>query len=120
VPPQLVSGATHEHWLDWHFMPPVHAFPQLPQCASSDARFAHEPEHTVVPDGHPLLQANVPPDPAHIEAVLGHCVLQPPQCAGSDRSVSQPSLERVEQCAYPAVHVNWHWPATQDSPAAPT
>jgi hypothetical protein len=99
VPPQLVSGATHEHWLDWHLIPPVQATPQLPQWASSVARLAHEPEHAAVPDGHPLVQANALPDAAHMGASAGHCVPQLPQCAGSERSVSQPSLGRVEQCA---------------------
>jgi hypothetical protein len=57
VPAQLLRGEGHAHAPDWHRIPPLHALVQLPQWASSVARFEHDPEHSVVPAGQPEVQA---------------------------------------------------------------
>lgn len=65
VPPQFVRGEGHAHVLDWHVIPPEHAMPQSPQWLSSLVRSEHNPVHSVVPEGQPLLQAKVAPEGAH-------------------------------------------------------
>jgi hypothetical protein len=65
VPPQFVRGEGQAHVLDWQVIPPEQATSQSPQWLSSLVRSEHEPEHSVVPEGHPLLQAEVAPEGAH-------------------------------------------------------
>jgi hypothetical protein len=93
---------------------------QFPQWLSSMARLAHEPEHSVVPEGHPDAHANVPPEGLHTGVLPEHVVVHDPQWPTAERSVSQPSLGLDEQCAYPGTHVKVHVPPLQERPAAAT
>jgi hypothetical protein len=100
VPPQSVSGAVHWHMLITHEVPPVHAVMQFPQWLLSDVRSAHEPEQSVgVPLGQPDVQANPVPDGAHTGVDPPQATPHAPQLEAEERSVSQPSVGVVEQCA---------------------
>jgi hypothetical protein len=57
------------------------------------------PQRTGVAAGQPELHAYVDPDPAHIGAVDGHVVPQPPQFDGESMLVSQPCCTLPVQCA---------------------
>jgi hypothetical protein len=68
--------------LDWHFFPPVHPLAQVPQCPSSDVRFAQDPEHSWVPGGQPRVHAKLAPDDvdaAQTGWLPPHCMVQSPQ-----------------------------------------
>jgi hypothetical protein len=66
---------------------------QLPQWRGSVAVFAHSAPHSVgVVPPQPEAQRCVGgvPEAVHAGAVVGHTVEQPPQCAGTVTSTSQP------------------------------
>lgn len=68
----------------------------------------------VAPDTQLEPHANdEPPDGTHNGVPPLQTVAQPPQCAGSDRSASQPLDGMVSQSAKPVVHVNEHAPEAQ-------
>jgi hypothetical protein len=90
------------HWqpFDTQVVPPVHVVVQVPQWLLSDVRSAHEPEQSVgVALGQPDVQANPVPDGPQTGVDPLHVTPHAPQLAAEDRSVSQPSVGFVEQCA---------------------
>jgi hypothetical protein len=98
VPPQLVCGAGHAQLPAWQVDPPAQGVLQLPQWLSSDDRLEQEPEHRVgVAEGQPEPHPNVLPTGPQLGAWPPHAVVQDPQWAGADRSVSHPSLGFAEQ-----------------------
>ena len=44
-----------------HICPPVHALPQVPQCALLVSRFTQVPPHTISPAGHITLLSGIMP-----------------------------------------------------------
>jgi hypothetical protein len=63
-PPQLMSGAAHEHVPDTHVVPPVHVMPQPPQFRSSVETSTHAPAQSARVDvqlvAHPPLLQTLP------------------------------------------------------------
>jgi hypothetical protein len=106
VPLQLVSGEGHAQEPPLHVVPPLHAFPQVPQLLSSFWRSAQEPEHSVGAEaGHPLTQPVPPSTGAHTGVAPLHDAPHAPQLPWVERSTSQPSARFVEQCAKPGSQV---------------
>lgn len=83
----------------------VHAFPHSLQLVVLLAVFTHVAPHKVgVAARHPDAHANVLPDPEQTGVAPEHAVLQPPQVAPCEMSVSQPLAWLPSQSIQPGAH----------------
>jgi len=97
----------------------VHPFPHAPQLLALLAVLTQVVPHNVgSAAGHPEAHANVPPLPEHTAVAPEHAVLQPPQVAACEMSVSQPSAGLPLQSIQPGAHdeaANAQAPAVHDA-----
>jgi hypothetical protein len=70
----------------------AHGRLQPPQWLAFELRSTHcAPQSVGAVAEHPVVQPKAPPMGEQMGFVVGQTALQLPQCAGSERSVSQPS-----------------------------